>query len=113
MTVESVEPVIDPAVKETEKEIEKVEKEAEKVIEKIEDPNTSSAERIKLMESVDKLNARLDSHEAKLDKLLASPIAPSPRKTEETVQPPAVDTPAKPKAKSKVSKGWFGSHADE
>lgn len=112
MTV-PVEPVVDPAaVKETEKEIEKVEKEAEKVIEKIESPDTSSSERVKLMESVDGMNARLDSLEAKLNTLISSPVAPSPRKPEESVKPAETETP-KPKPKAKVSRAWFGDNAHE
>lgn len=109
-----------PQVTKVEAEVQKVEAEAAKVVEKLEDPKTTDAQAAKLESRLDSLDTRMDSLIEKLDKLAASPVAPAPRKVEETpVETAKPENPTgqesgepKPK-KAYVSARWFGSRAYE
>lgn len=110
---------VEEAPKEVKEELKEVEKEAGKLEEKLENPDLSPTDKIKIEKRLDVLDDRMEELLQKVDKLAASPVAPSPRREPETPAPEAPsDTPSeeeKPKVKKKRygSSLWFGDRAYE
>lgn len=95
--------------------------EAEKLEEKLNEPGLTDREREKVGERLDRLDEQMTALGTKLDQLISSPVAPSPRRTAEPDAPkdkdageggqPPKDKPDAPPAKPAFSKAWWGSRA--
>lgn len=100
-----------PEAAAVEEKIDELNAEAEKIDEKIDDPDTSAAERAKLEERLGKIEDQMNGLGDKLDQLISSPVAPSPRRTEETAPaapaaPAAEETPAAEEEPPKKHVWW-------
>ncbi len=115
-------PANGPEAEKVADQIETLQDDAAKVEEKIADPATSPDERARLEERLDRIEASQEKLVTKLDQLLSSPVAPSPRRTEEpepakappqtgTQTPDAEPAEDKPRGKAPVSSRWFGDRA--
>lgn len=100
--------------------LEDKQEQAEDVKEKLDDPNLTDAQRDKLEERLSGLEGQMTSLGQKLDQLLASPVAPSPRRAAEPDAGPQDDAkgadtgaepPAEPPAKPSFSTAWWGKRA--
>lgn len=115
--------VTTPETEEIEEKVEELDAEHAKLEEAKAD--ATPEQRADINERLDKIEAKQESLLEKLDKLLASPVAPSPRRTvsdapapERTEVPEQAGTqtpdapPAAPR-KARTSKAWFGERAYE
>lgn len=115
-----------PEADKVEDKLEELDDEAEKVHDKLEEPGTTPEEREQLGKRLDDIEAQQRTLLEKLDTLLASPVAPSPRRTATETDPPARETVPpqagdqtpdsppdgdEPPKKAPVSKAWFGNRA--
>ncbi|NUT27688.1 MAG: hypothetical protein HOV84_17490 [Streptomyces sp.] len=97
--------------------------EAEKLEEKLNEPGLTDRERDKVGERLDALDSQIAGLGKKLDQLISSPVAPSPRRSAEDApkesageggQPPKdkeAGAAKEPPAKPPFSKAWWGSRA--
>jgi hypothetical protein len=118
-------PANGPEAEKVADQIETLQTDAARVEKKIADPATPPDERERLEERLGRIEKRQDELMGKLDQLIASPVAPSPRRTEEPgsasvpaqAETPAASTEApaaeedKPRGKAPVSRRWFGDRA--
>lgn len=105
--------------------LEEKKEEAEKLEEKLNEPGLTDREREKVGERLDRLDEQMTALGTKLDQLISSPVAPSPRRAPEGGdapggkddaaggggQPPKDKDAGEKPAKPPFSKAWWGNRA--